>query len=285
MAEFGACRARSGDARHVCRRLARLGAGHRAFPGPDPGSAYIGQDISLYRTSDGGQSWQRVASGPATSQLGITTDDGYGLAPLTANARMAFSSPSTGWLVGKTYQRNGSNQNWLYTTQDGGVTWHPSSLALSTNASAPGPPVFFTPRDGVLLVSVAGSPSQSTPTSTFYVTRDGGTTWSGTAVPFDMTSGAAINLQDAWVTPISAGSTLYTTSDGWRHWTKVQMRMIFGRIYDLSFVSLTTGWAFGDDLMDSLHGPGGGVRKGDVIALLKTTDGGQTWQEVARSQA
>lgn len=70
------------------------------FPGPDPGSSSIGQNISLYRTSDGGRSWQRVARGPATSQLGVTSDDGYGVAPLTANARMSFTSASMGWLAG-----------------------------------------------------------------------------------------------------------------------------------------------------------------------------------------
>lgn len=253
------------------------------FPGPDPGSASIGQNISLYRTSDGGQGWQRVASGPAASQLNTTSDDGYGRAPLTANARMMFSSATTGWLAGQTYQRDGSSHGWLYVTHDGGATWHQSSLVLPANADAPDPPVFFTTQTGALLVSVN---SQNAQTSTFYVTRDGGVTWNGTIVPFDITSGAAVDLQHAWSVPNDTpGTIIYTTSDGWRHWIRTQMDMIFGRIYHLSFISPTIGWAFGDNLMDSLHGPGGGLRKGDVISLLKTTNGGKTWQEVAHSLA
>jgi len=250
------------------------------FPGPDPGSAYIGKDISLYRTSDGGQNWQRVASGPATSQVSVTTDDGYGRTPLTANAHMMFSSPTAGWLVGQTYQNDGTSQGWVYVTHDGGATWHQSSPTLSANEYAPNPPVFFTSRDGVLLVSDS---NQSTPTSTLYVTHDGGVTWNGTAVPFDITNGTSLDLQHAWSLPtLSPGTTLYTTSDGWQHATKVQMNMVFEHMYDLSFISLTTGWAFGDNLMGALH-MGQGLSKGDVIALLKTTNDGQSWYEIAHS--
>lgn len=252
------------------------------FPGHDPSNASVGQDISLYRTSDGGQSWQKVASDLATLQPDASGGDGYGKAPLIASAHLMFSSATTGWLTGQTYQRDGSSQGWLSVTHDGGTTWQPSSLVLPTNAFAPGPPVFFTPQTGILLVSVNGQHMQ---TSLFCFTQDGGATWLSTAVPFDITSGAALDWQHAWSIPTStAGTTIATTSDGWRHWTQVTMNIPFGRIYDLSFVSPTIGWAFGDDLMDSLHA-GIGLRKGDVIALLKTTNGGKTWQEVAHSLA
>lgn len=209
------------------------------FPGPDPGSAFLGKDISLYRTSDGGHGWQRVASGPATLQVSITTDDGYGRAPFTASAHMMFSSPTTGWLVGQILQNDGTSQGWVSVTHDGGATWHHSSPALSASEYAPNPPVFFSSQDGVLLVSDS---NQSTPTSLFFVTHDDGVTWNGTAVPFAMTNGAALDLQHAWSVPTFAG----------------------------------------DNLMDALH-TGQGLSKGDVIALLKTTNGGQSWHEIAHS--
>lgn len=153
---------------------------------------------------------------------------------------------------------------------------------LPTDAYAPDPPV-FTSQTSVLLVSVSGS---STPTSLFYTTRDGGATWSKTRVPFDITNGAAIDLQHSWSVPSNTSSTtVYLTNDGWQHWTQVHMNMLFERIYDLSFISPTTGWAFGDNLMDLLHGPNSSLSKGDAISLLKTTNDGKTWTEITRSVA
>ena len=76
---------------------------------------------------------------------------------------------------------------------------------------------------------------------------------------------------------------LYITSDGWKHWTKVQIQTTFKRIYAFDFVSPTLGWAFADNRTVFHPGAGGGPSKGEVIALLQTTDGGRIWQEIAHS--
>lgn len=278
------------------------------FPGPDPGSTYIGQTISLYRTSDGGRSWQRVAHGPSTSQLGTTSDDAYGVAPLTANARLEFTSASTGWLVGWTESQSGAEQDWLYATHDGGATWRQATFSP---AGAPyNTPVFFTTRDGVIAAFATGTNSLGeTSASTFYTTHDGGSTWNGTSVPFDITTGAFIDMTHAWalvthtdvsgsltatalgLTPSTAGSpgnftttTLNLTSDGWQHWTAIRLPTTFKQIYGFDFVSPTTGWAFAENRTKFFPEPGGGRSKGDIIALLQTTNGGHTWRQVSRSQ-
>jgi len=102
-------------------------------------------------------------------------------------------------------------------------------------------------------------------------------------VPFDVTNAVFIDLNHA----VSAGDTdskvLYTTSDCWKHWTKVQIQTTFKRIYAFDFISPALGWALADNRTIFLLEPGGGIRKGDVIALLHTTDGGRTWQEIAHS--
>lgn len=56
-----------------------------------------------------------------------------------------------------------------------------------------------------------------------------------------------------------------------------------GKALYLTFISLVVGWALADNRTTFLPEPGGGIRKGDVIALLQTTDGGRTWQEIAHS--
>jgi photosystem II stability/assembly factor-like uncharacterized protein len=77
--------------------------------------------------------------------------------------------------------------------------------------------------------------------------------------------------------------TLYTTSDGWKHWATVSIQTTFTRIYGFDFVSPTLGWALADNRTRFIPAPGGGVQKGDMIALLQTTDGGKTWQEIAHA--
>ncbi len=249
------------------------------FPGSDPGSAYIGKEISLYRTVDGGQSWQRAAHGPAISQLPATSDDGYGQAPLTANAQMVFTSSTTGWLSGETWRNDSTSQPWLYVTHDGGTTWSQSSLTFPTNASVSAP-TFFNQQEGVVQVSSG----EQTAGGKLYVTRDGGKTWDSTSIQAPIGSETSLTFQDAWAPASNNSSTLYETSDGWQHWTMVRVRTSFKRIRSFDFISLKMGWALADNLARPFPAPGGGMRTGDIITLLKTTDGGVTWRTVATSQ-
>ncbi len=86
-------------------------------------------------------------------------------------------------------------------------------------------------------------------------------------MPFDVTNAVFIDMNHAVSVNATDSMSLYTTSDGWKHWTKVQI----------------LGWALADNRTFFLPEPGGGIRKGDVVALVQTTDGGRTWQEIAHS--
>jgi hypothetical protein len=77
--------------------------------------------MALYRTTDGGKTWQRIASGPSTPQIAMTTDDAYGIPPFTATTRVQFVIPSTGWLSGVALRPDMSEYSWLYITHDGGA--------------------------------------------------------------------------------------------------------------------------------------------------------------------
>lgn len=253
------------------------------FPGPDPGSAYIGGQIVLYRTHDGGKTWQRIASGPSTSQIASTSDDAYGIPPLAASARMQFVTPSTGWLIGSALHRDMSNYSWLYVTHDGGSSWHKVDLSFPAQALALWRPTFFTEQEGLFPVLTSGPAPQYARGTMLFTTQDGGQSWTSTAVPFDVTNAVFIDMNHAVSVNATDSMSLYTTSDGWKHWTKVQIQTTFKRIYGFDFVSPTLGWALADNRTFFLPEPGGGIRKGDVIALVQTTDGGRTWHEIAHS--
>jgi len=254
------------------------------FPGPDPSSAYIGGQIALYRTSDGGNTWQRIASSPSTSQIASTTDDAYGIPPLAASARLQFVTPTTGWLIGSSLHPDHSDYSWLYVTHDGGSSWQHVALSFPAGALAFWRPTFFTEQEGLFPVLTTGPAPQEAHGTLLYTTRDGGQTWTSTSVPIDVTTAVYIDQQHA----VSAGNDMdskgfYLTSDGWKRWTTVQFHTTFKHIFAYDFVSPVLGWALADTRTVFFPQPGGGLRKGDVITLLQTTDGGRAWQEIAHS--
>jgi photosystem II stability/assembly factor-like uncharacterized protein len=252
------------------------------FPGPDPGSDYIGGQIALYRTSDGGASWQRVAGGPSTPQIATTTDDSYGIPPFAASARLQFVTPSTGWLIGTSTLPDLSNDSWLYVTHDGGSSWQQVALAFPAEALALWRPTFFSEQEGVFPVLTFGPAPQNAQGTLVFSTQDGGQTWTSRAVPMDVTSAVFLDLQHA-VAIDTAGKALLTTSDGWQHWGTVPLHTPYTTFSGFDFVSPALGWVLAYNRTRFLPEPGGGLQQGDVVALLHTTDGGKTWQEIAHS--
>jgi photosystem II stability/assembly factor-like uncharacterized protein len=255
------------------------------FPGPDPSSAYIvGSQIALYRTSDGGKTWQRIAAGPATPQVNESTDNDYGIPPLAAGARIQFVSPSTGWLIGTSAHPTVTYYSWLYVTHDGGSSWQPVNLAFPPQAEALWQPTFFSSQVGWFPVQTNGPAPAYSPGSMVYRTQDGGQTWTGASMPFlEVAYADFIDLEHA-VTIDSSAKDLLTTSDGWQHWTTLPLPTAFGGISQVDFITPQLGWLRAIKRTGVVRpDPDGGLVKGDVSILLQTTDGGTTWQEIAHA--
>lgn len=261
--------------------------GTDTFPGPDSGSSYIGQNIALFRTSDGGKTWNKIASGPATSQLPVTSDDAYGTKPpFTADARITFLNATTGWLIGSNSQANNITTSWLYVTHNAGVTWHNVGLTFPAQALAFWIPQFIDADNGLLPIMISGPAPAYVHQTSIYATHNAGKTWVQEAfVPFDVTSAMFTTMNTASATSEDDNKVFYTTNDGWQHWTKHTVISSFKQLYGFTFVSPKLGWAIGENRTGmGAPEPGDGRRPGEIMSIQQTLDGGLTWREIAHAK-
>ncbi|HEV3503654.1 MAG TPA: hypothetical protein VG637_00020, partial [Actinomycetes bacterium] len=224
----------------------------------------------LFRTTDGGATWDRLPPPPG--------------AP-----RLAFSSRTTGWSV---VQGGGG----LYRTVDAGRGWRkvafaPPPALRGTRVALREPPTFESQRDGFLPVEFLGPERGPTRVlaAGFYVTADGGATWTPRYVPL------AEEDEEHGLLPLAAADRttmvalvghearkLLTSRDGGRRWvvggTGLEGR--YPAVRGVAFADPGTGWA--------VTGPGTSLPNGcypqtprcdDRGVLLRTTDGGTSWSE------
>jgi len=222
------------------------------------------EGVQILRTADGGIHWvtvSRTASvQPAAGSLPL-----HGI-----KTGITFRDATVGWATAA--GAGPTNAAWLYITRDAGHTWQSQSLTFPTpyqqGVPMVSPPRFFTPRDGLLPV-VLNAPALA-PAVVFYVTHDGGSTWSGAApLPYTATAGSPSwdfgDLDHGWV---AWGTTLHTTVDGGRHWSAIVPTSGFQGVTQLNFVNARVAWALST-------GPAG------PALLLKTLDGGRTWSRLS----
>ncbi|GAC1388621.1 MAG: hypothetical protein NVSMB49_01320 [Ktedonobacteraceae bacterium] len=206
------------------------------------------QSVDLFHTTDGGEVWNKV-DGPFT--IG-----GY-------PPELRFVNASTGWIAGSDY----THKIYLQMTHDGGMTWQAETIP------PPDPelvdevysraPMFFNAQDGILPVAEIRNYE-----TVIYVTHDGGMTWSKTSGVYACAGCGTdfTDMQHGWILDRDS-KVLYATSDGGQHWTK-QYAAFNMNAPQFNFVSPGIGWAIE-------------VQPNSNRQLLKTTDGGQTWKQVA----
>jgi photosystem II stability/assembly factor-like uncharacterized protein len=220
------------------------------------------EPVSVFRTTDGGIAWTRVAD----ALFADATPPGH-LPYGGRKSGIRFLDATTGWVTGTVVV---PSVPWLYITHDGGSSWYQQSLPMPPEASSAQlsilSPTFFSTTDGILPVIFSDITTEKRIATDIYVTHDGGKTWQSTSLlSIGLSVFDFVDMQHGWA---SDGSKLYVTSDGGNQWIKLSPNESFKNISLLDFVSSTVGWAISSaPSMPS--------------SLLKTIDGGHTWKVVS----
>jgi photosystem II stability/assembly factor-like uncharacterized protein len=209
--------------------------------------------VAVVRTEDGGATW-KVANDPNNDASGVQSCTKTG---------MAFSDPQYGWL---TLDCNGVDQvPHLFRSSDGGESWQRVDLAapagaaglFGSDACGLHSPFLFSSLSAVFSLKCLDNASSKVEKDYLYWTSDGGKSWQTASYPggnllfFSQQQGVAL------------GRTISTTNDGGQTWTK-KLSVIWDGQF--SFIDPNRGWAV--------------ATSQGAIALVKTTDGGGSWDQL-----
>ncbi len=258
---------------------------------------------TLYRSSDGGGSWDSVPVPFGAGNMHfLDSKHGWIMASLGAAAgSMGVSIFQTGdggstWT--QSYSNDPNQQNagdslplgglkdgispvdmhvawiggviytpgtiYLYRTKDGGVSWEPAPVKIPDGYDQA---EFETLGPRFPTINSAYLPvtisSQNGVMLAVYASRDGGISWLLT--PTMIPQGGSMDFVSAQDGFVWNGSNFYVTHDGAQTWTSISPDVAFGDSFSgMDFVTRTTGFVLTSDAS--------GAR-----GLYKTTDGGSTW--------
>ncbi len=234
--------------------------------------------LVMYRTSDGGQTWQ-------PSPVGLLS---VGPGAWAANWEFHFADVDHGFVRTSSVVDPAKDPTpypdcTQFATNDGGVTWSaPASVSCNeTNAT------WVTDTLGWVTDTLGYAACQSSclaPTTDFAVTQDGGRTWTTGKLPIDASEmGWGIELlvaepgrlrAEVGFVPKSGPDPrqrhiVYDSTDGGATWTKA---------YDHNAdedIKVLAAWGFDHWFAQT------SAHSGDAGTLIATDDGGRNWHEVA----
>lgn len=171
--------------------------------------------------------------------------------------------------------------NQIYASTSG-LDWTPVQLPLAARSWTVGEPVALSQGRVAIPVTVHNAGSSST--ADIFVTRDSGVSWAKVAelavdagTEANTTVPAAVASDEHWFVFAPDGSRVYRgdVSDASVHATVSPNGPPSG-VTDVAVMSASTGFA----LATTSNCPDGKASCTELTSVLRTTDGGQTWQPV-----
>ncbi len=210
--------------------------------------------IGLYRMRNSWPRWMLVVD----PQSGTAADLHY-----CCKTDMAFVDADTGMM---TFGRGPAGDVFVDWTRDGGLTWQRHVLPAPAEGQAPPgfsgvscfshSPTYFSPESAVLGVECyAGLEDPYETVSFLYATQDSGDTWEITPYPGGRLQ--FLSPEVGW----ALGRSIYITRNGGASWWHVADVDWDGQF---SLVDERLWWAV--------------ATNGDEIALMRTSNGGRTWE-------
>lgn len=213
------------------------------------------EGIAIFATRDGGATWNE------TYRRDTGEPEPTGEIPLSGNKQgIAFRDLQHGWVGGSVPV---DDVTYLYATDNGGNNFHQQKLPLPASITTAmfsiDAPVFHSPKDGVLPAYLYTVDQLFT---VFYITSDGGTTWTPTIPVPSLGRFSAPTMKDFIVWD---GTTLFRSADGGATWLQITPNINLDQmIGTLDFIDGQNGWV---TWVDANNNSG----------LYQTTDGGSTW--------
>lgn len=198
----------------------------------------------LYRTSDGGQTWERLS--------------------VPSGEAVYFISKQVGWTI------SSSPHDSLYHTQDGGNTWTNQTLAPQARYYLP---VFSDEKHGVLPVMITTFLRERLD---FYISEDGGNSWtlSGSLAmqAADSEFPLAMTVFDVkhWLVVNPVSGSLLATQDGGNIWQ--ELTTLPTDVLKIDFITPKNGWALASSGDCSFP-----LKCTLTTGLWVTLDGGISW--------
>jgi photosystem II stability/assembly factor-like uncharacterized protein len=239
----------------------------------EPTPAPVMRGMTVYRTEDGGQTWRRLAielTPEAEQVLARLQDPGSGFSYFGA---IAIGDDRTA-LVSANLVRSDGLEPLLLLTQDGGNSWDIRQLNLpdwagdrSADCGMLSALHMFPPDD------IVGVAFCSVDRPVVFRSRDRGNSWE--AIPWPNLAARPLHQSRliAFLSPEvgwAFGSTIYKTIDGGQTWEGVK---VVGWDYaTVEFLDESLGWA------EALEFDPECPQCAGDYALVRTIDGGRTWQ-------
>ena len=282
-----------------------LDSNHGWVVSGDPSNSPSG---TLYRTQDGGVTWQ---SGAVSFLMG----------------NMVFVNASNGWMMSNLDVAVGSNAVAIFQTTDGGGTWKQTYINDPTQPGAATTLPLGGLKDGITPTDMknawVGGITYASGVIYLYQTQDGGQTWKQQSVPipvgyeqaqFETVGPQFVTAQNAFM-PVHATNqygmlmAVYYSHDGGTNWALTPKLIPNGGSMDFvsandgfvwngsqfyvthdgaqTWMTVSPGIAFGDNFagMDFVNTQIGFVLTNNTVGtrvLYKTMDGGANWTVVGK---